>query len=152
MTEDETECKLTYKEGKKIAAKAEKPYTSAMLASMTIFVFLTGMILLFQWLDGIPMHPITESMSYFVDSGEISQELAWYLRKSYDGAIIIGGLFGMASTLFLTISLSSEARKKALKEANEEKVERCRDRGGSSTGRRSWSTPRRSATSWTRSR
>lgn len=145
MTEDDTECKLTYKEGKKIATKAEKPYTSAAFATMTIFVILTGMIFLFQWLDGVPMHPIAESMSYFVDSGEISQELAWYLRKSYDGAIMIGGLFGMASTLFLTFGLSSEARKKALKEANEEKVERCRR-----SGRRSWSTPRRSATSWMR--
>lgn len=124
MSEDEEKCRLTYKEGRKIAAKAERPYSSAMLAMMTIFVLLTGMILLFQWLDGIPMHPVAESMSYFVDSGEISQELAWYLRKSYDGAIIIGGLFGMASTLFLTISLSSDARKKALKKANEEKMER----------------------------
>ena len=124
MREDEeTVCRLTYKEGKKIAAKAERPYTSAMLAAMTIFALLTGMILIFQWLDGIPMHPVTESMSYFVDSGEISQELAWYLRKSYDGAIIIGGLFGMASTLFLTMVLSSDARKKALKKANEEKEE-----------------------------
>lgn len=125
MSEDETECKLTYKEGKKIAEKAERPYTSAALASMIIFVLLAGMILTIQWLDGIPMHPIAESMSYFVDSGEISQEFAWYIRKSFDGAIIIGGLFGMASTLFLTMGLGSEARKKALKEANEEKVERC---------------------------
>ena len=127
MTEDETECKLTYKEGKKIAAKAEKPYASAMLASMTLFALLTGMILALQWLDGIPMHPIAESMSYFVDSGEISQEFAWYVRKSYDGAMIMGGLFGMASTLFLTMSLSSEARKKALKEANEEAADRPED-------------------------
>ncbi len=122
MNEDEeTVCRLTYKEGEKIAAKAEKPYSSAAFATMSIFVFLAGMILLFQWLDGIPMHPVAESMSYFVDSGQISQELAWYLRKSYDGAIVIGGLFGMASSLFLTMALSSEARKKALKEANEEK-------------------------------
>lgn len=118
------ECKLTYKEGRKIAAKAEKPYSAAMLAIMIIFALLTGMILIFQWLDGIPMHPITESMSYFVDSGEISQELAWYLRKSYDGAMIMGGIFGMMSSLFLTMFLSSEARKKALEEANEEKEER----------------------------
>lgn len=121
MTEDDTECKLTYKEGKKVVAKAEKPYSSAMLASMILFALLAGMILTLEWLDGIPMHSIAESMSYFVDSGEISQEFAWYIRKSYDGAMIIGGLFGMASTMFLMMALSSEARKKALKEANDEK-------------------------------
>ena len=125
MSEDEeTKCKLTYKEGKEIAAKAEKPYNSAAFATMCVFIFVVGMTFIFEWLDGIPMHPVVESMSYFVDSGEISQELAWYLRKSYDGAIVIGGLFGMASGLFLTIALSSEARKKALKKANEEKDER----------------------------
>lgn len=117
------ECKLTYKEGRKIAAKAEKPYSMAALAMTALFALLTGMILIFQWMDGIPMHTITESM-YFVDSGEISQELAWYLRKSYDGAMIIGGIFGMMGSLFLTMTLSSEARKKALEEANEEKEER----------------------------
>ena len=122
MSEDEgTDCKLTYKEGRRIAEKAEKPYTNAILFALFFYALFAGLIMVFQWLDGIPMHPIAESMSYFVDSGEVSQEFTWYLRKTWDAAILTGGLLGMLSTICLGLTLGNVARKKALKEANEEK-------------------------------
>lgn len=124
MSEDEEKCRLTYKEGREIARKVEKPYDVMIYLLLCVPCFIGLAALASQWLEGIPMHPTGDSIAGFVESGEISQEFGWYLKKSFDATMVMGAFMGSFCSILVMIFLSVEARKKALKKANEEKDER----------------------------
>ena len=151
MSEDETECRLTFEEGRRIRREAEKPYwLKITLCMLLACVFLMGMALyadikydvLWEGVKGLENRILAGDFQAIVDHYHY-----YSIRNSGVLFSIIFVLFGMGYAV-----LGFLAGKRALKEANEKKVERCRGKEDSSTGRRSWSTPRRSATSWTRSR
>ena len=124
MSEDEEKCRLTYKEGREIARKTEKPYEAVIYFLLCIPCVMGLAALACQWLEGIPLHPMGDSIAGFVDSGEISQEFGWYLKKSFDAAMVMGAFMGSFCSIIVMVFLSMEARKKAIREANEEKNDR----------------------------
>lgn len=146
MSEDETECRLTFEEGRRIRREAERPYwlkiTLCMLAGCA---FLTVMLLyadikydvLWEGAKGLESRILAGDFQAIVD------------YHHYNSLKDVGVIFSIIFILFAMVYslLGYLAGKRALKEANEKKVERCRR-----SRRRSWSMPRRSATSWTRSR
>ena len=122
MSEDETECRLTFEEGRRIRREAERPYWLKMMLCMLLaFAFLTGMLLyadirydvLWEGVKGIEDRILAGDFQAIVDYHHYNS-----LKDSGVMFSIIFLLFGMGYAL-----LGYLAGKRALKEANEKKVE-----------------------------
>lgn len=124
MSEDEgTKCKLTYREGKRIAELAQEPFMKAkgvmfwMLAIGTMAIF--GM---FAIGNAFPPEVSTEA----IEAGFTAAQ--WdYLRESMNMAIfagaVIGFLFSFLTLEIVIIVLQSGIVKGWFKAANEEEKE-----------------------------
>ncbi len=120
MSEDETECRLTFEEGRRIRREAEKPYVrKALLCVMLAFAF----------------------MAAFSLYADIAYDVLWKGGKAIEDRIIAGDFqavvdyfhyrslrsTGPTVALFIILCgagyafLGLFAGKKALKEANKEK-------------------------------
>lgn len=128
MSEDETECKLTYKEGKQIRMAAERPYflkiTLCMIAACAV---LTGMLLyadikydvLWEGVKGLENRILAGDFQAIVDY--------YHYNSMKDGGVILSIIFMLFAMGYAV--LGHLAGKKALKEANEKEVKRCRRSG-----------------------
>lgn len=122
---EETECRLTYREGREIAEKAMRPYSLAMLMA-----FLTGMIVMCMCGIVIVTDSLYGMLNYgdidaLLREGEISEAVADYLKMSRRESILdlgVEGLIGGSAAAMGFASLGEAMRKRALKEANEEKA------------------------------
>lgn len=127
MSEDEeTVCRLTYKEGKEIKDEAMKPYNKMALELFTMgaitFLLFLGAMLVFQTFD-IGDH---DTLDELLANGDISQ--GWYdyeLKNLYSKMPIFGATLMLAFMIgsLVMSSISIIEGNKALKKANEEKRE-----------------------------
>lgn len=120
MSEDETECRLTFEEGRRIRREAERPYWLKMTLCMLLaFAFLTGM-LLYADIRYDVLWEGAKRIENRILAGDFQAILDYYHYNSLkdSGMIfsIIFMLFAMAYSFFGYL-----AGKKALKEANDEK-------------------------------
>lgn len=122
MSEDETECRLTFEEGRRIRREAEKPYwlkvTVCMLAA---FAFLTGMLLyadikydvLWEGAKGIENRILAGDFQAIVDY--------YHYNSLKDSGVIFSIIFMLFAMVYTFLGYL--AGKMALKEANKEKTE-----------------------------
>ena len=124
MSEDEeTTCRLTFEEGRRIRREAEKPYWYKMMLCMILaFAFLTGMAL-YADIEYDVLWEGGKGLENRILAGDFKAIVDYYHYTSLKnfGTLfsIIFVLFGMGYAI-----LGMLAGKKALKEANEEKEER----------------------------
>lgn len=141
MSEDETECRLTFAEGRRIRREAEKPYwLKTTLCMLAAFAFLAGMSLyadieydvLWEGIKGIENRILAGDFQAIVD------------YHHYNSLMDTGVIFSIIFILFAMgyAILGHLAGKKALKEANEGKAERCRGTEGPNPSRRYGSATR----------
>lgn len=128
MSEDEeTVCRLTYKEGKEIEKEARKPYekisTELFILGFAAFLGCAATMWVVQTFD-IGDH---ETLDMLLAGGEISQGWYDYTIENIRGQILMIGFVMMLVCVCCAAMISgigSIEGKKALKEANEEKTER----------------------------
>lgn len=123
MSEDETECRLTFEEGRRIRREAEKPYWLKMtMCMLAAFAFLTGMLLyadfkydvLWEGVKGLESRILTGDFQAIVDY--------YHYNSLKDSGVIISIIFILFAMVYAFLGYL--AGKKALKEANEKKVDR----------------------------
>lgn len=124
MSEDEeTKCKLTYREGMRIAELAQEPFNKAKRA--TFWMAVVGFVAIFGMMAiGNMFHP--EVNPDAIEAGLTAAQ--WdYIREEISAAIATGATLGfMASLLTVQIALTilqSGIAKGWLKAANEEEKE-----------------------------
>ena len=125
MSEDEeTVCRLTYKEGNEIEKGARRPYekisTELWILGLVAFLGCAAAMWVVQTFD-IRDH---ETLDMLLASGEISQGWYDYVIKYMDSQIIMIGFVMMLVCMCCSAMMSgigSIEGKKALKKANEEK-------------------------------
>ena len=123
MSEDETECRLTFEEGRRIRKEAEKPYINkALLCMMLAFAFMLAFMLYADiaydalWKGG-------KAIEERIVAGDFQAVVVYFHYRSLRSA-------GPAAAILITLCgagyavLGLLAGKRALKEANEKKVER----------------------------
>lgn len=128
MSEDEeTVCRLTYKEGKEIEKEARKPYekisTELFILGFAAFLGCDAIMWVVQTFD-IGDH---ETLDMLLASGEISQGWYDYTIENIRGQILMIGFVMMFVCMCCAAMISgigSIEGRKALKKANEEKTER----------------------------
>ena len=123
MSEEETECRLTFEEGRRIRREAEKPYMRKVLLCLILaLAFTTGFLLLADieydvlWKGG-------KAIEDRIIAGDFQAIADYFHYRSIRSAgptagilfVLCGGRYAILGEL---------AGKKALKEANKEKVER----------------------------
>lgn len=120
MSGEETECRLTFEEGRRIRREAEKPYwLKVTLCMLAAFVFLAGMLLyadirydvLWEGVKGIENRILAGDFQAIVDY--------YHYNSLKDGGVIFSIIFVLFAMGYA--ALGYLAGKKALKEANEEK-------------------------------
>ena len=125
MTEDEeTVCRLTYKEGKEIEKEARRPYEKE---AMQLYGFGLGILVVcavISWVLGefsIGDHAALDSL---LANGDITQGFYDYEVKSMNTQVMLLGCCMMLISFMGAVIMSSIGKiegKKALKKANEEK-------------------------------
>lgn len=120
MSEEETECRLTFEEGRRIRREAEKPYWRKVILCM---IAGCALLIIASLLADIKYDVLWEGVKGLENrilAGDFQAIVDYYHYNSMrDGSgilSIIFMLFGMGYAL-----LGYRAGKKALKEANEEK-------------------------------
>lgn len=122
MSEDEeTVCRLTYKEGMELAELAERPFTKAKRAVFWMAVIgFVGLAAMFAIDSAFPPEMSPEA----IEAGFTAAQ--WdYIRKSVSGILYAGSMLGfMLSMLTVQVALTvlqSGIAKGWLKAANEER-------------------------------
>lgn len=124
MTDEETECRLTYKEGREINKKAQKPYLdrAVLLFGFGVAVFVTCLVM--NWvisLVGAP-HP---SLDMLLINGDITQGLHDYMvAEIKKSSVLTGAIFTMifiAGSFTMTLIGEIEG-KKALEAENKKRA------------------------------
>lgn len=127
MTEDEeTVCRLTYKEGKEIEKEARGPYEkesfSLLVMGLVCFVFSFGAMLVCQTF-GLEDH---EGLDELLANGDITQAFYDYEVKGIRAQFPLTGASLFFACMIGAIVMTSIGRiegKRALKKANDEKEE-----------------------------
>ena len=120
---EETECRLTFEEGRRIRREAERPYwLKITLCMLLAFAFLTGVLLYADIMYDVLWEGV-KGIEDRILAGDFQAIVDYY---HYNSLKDIGVIF---SILFVLLGmgyaiLGSRAGKKALKEANDKKVER----------------------------
>ena len=123
MSEDETECRLTFEKGRRIRREAEKPYWRKVILCMIVgCAFLTGM-LLYADIEYDVLWAGVKGLENRILAGDFQAIVDYYHYNSLKDA---GVIFSIIFMLFAMVYafLGYLAGKRALKEANEEEVER----------------------------
>ena len=120
MSEEETECRLTFEEGRRIRREAEKPYWRKVILCMIAGCALLIIVSLLADIKYDVLWEGVKGLENRILAGDFQAIVDYYHYNSMrDGGgilSIIFMLFGMGYAL-----LGYRAGKKALKEANEEK-------------------------------
>lgn len=126
MTEDEKpECRLTYREGKRIQREAERPYLRAV---MGIFLFALALTVLAVLLAQFPefFGTGTPNLDALLADGEISQAVYDYLLEKHESEtmnVVASAVLGMMTSSVGFMLVGEEIARDALKKANEEKLD-----------------------------
>lgn len=133
MSEDEeTVCRLTYREGKEIEEETRRPYEKE---ATQLYFFGFGILIIcavISWALGefnIGNHATLDSL---LANGDITQGFYDYEVKNMNAQVMLLGCCMMFISFMGAVIMASIGKiegKKALKKANEKKVERCRRSG-----------------------
>ena len=121
MSEDETECRLTFEEGRRIRREAEKPYDRKIVLCMLMAgVFLTGMLLYADIKYDVLWEGV-KGLENRILAGDFQAIVDYYHYNSLKDA---GVIFSIIFVLFAAgyAILGHLAGKRALKEANEKEA------------------------------
>lgn len=127
---EETECRLTFEEGRRIRREAMKSYVPKMLLCMTAAVVLLFGIQLYADIKYEVLWEGVKGIENRILAGDLQAIVDYHHYTSMKNAGPILAILLMLCAAGYAI-LAEIAAKRALKEANEEKVERCRGQGGS---------------------
>lgn len=121
MSEDEeTKCKLTYREGKRIAELAEKPFVKA---KRWLFYTMIVMVLLFLGMSAYDRYNPPETPEEALEAGFTPEQYAFigdHLRVALYVGTIFGVLSGTVLIMVVITCLQIDIRRSWLKAANEE--------------------------------
>lgn len=122
---DETECRVSYRDAKRIEKEVRKPYERAMTWGFAILIVLMIAIVLMQVIDWIAPAELSKELMHLVDTGQITEDTAHYLfdegHKSVQVNIILSTMCSFLVPFMMLSVFKDEAVKKALKKANDEK-------------------------------
>lgn len=118
--EEETKCRLTYREGKRIAELAEKPFVKA---KRWLFYMMIVMLLLFLGMSAYEKYNPPETPEEALEAGFTPEQSA-FIGEHMRVALYVGTIFGMLSGTILILTvitcLQFDIRRSWLKAANEE--------------------------------
>lgn len=125
MSDEETKCRVSYRDGKEIVREARKPYERATMWAFAIVVVMILASLAAITIDAFVEPSMSMHLQHLVDTGQIAEEVARYLdegdRVAAKAMICMSALISFVSIMFAMMTLGEEAGKKALKKANDEK-------------------------------